>query len=132
MDDEAFWRRYDAGIPFANATASCAVGRRVCVTDAGRLGCVPPLSQVGDGVVLIHEAPTPFVVGGLTVGAASGWGTDGKGTGTSYELAGACYMHGIMVNEALGPTAPKTRSISFSYKMGTTAHTLKCNAANQM
>lgn len=90
--DAASWRRYDAGMPFANAMASCAVGRRVCVTAAGRLGCVPPLSQVGDEVVLIHGAPTPFVIRK----SVEATGADNN----LYELVGACYMHGMMDGEA--------------------------------
>ncbi|KLU84384.1 hypothetical protein MAPG_03428 [Magnaporthiopsis poae ATCC 64411] len=93
VHDVGFWRRYDAGLPFANAMASCAVGRRVCVTAAGRLGCVPPLSQVEDEVVLIHGAPTPFVIRKI----AAEIGADSN----LYELVGACYMHGMMDGEAL-------------------------------
>ncbi|KAL8321746.1 hypothetical protein RB597_007844 [Gaeumannomyces tritici] len=94
VHDAAFWGRHDAGLPFANAMASCAVGRRVCVTAAGRLGCVAPLCQVGDEVVLIHGAPTPFVIRK----APAETGADGN----LYELVGPCYMHGVMDGEASG------------------------------
>ncbi|KAL8388902.1 hypothetical protein RB595_009007 [Gaeumannomyces hyphopodioides] len=94
VHDAAFWRRHDAGLPFANAMARCAVGRRVCVTAAGRLGCAPPLCQVGDEVVLVHGAPTPFVI--RKTSAETGAESD------LYELVGPCYVHGIMDGEANG------------------------------
>ncbi|KAL8415030.1 hypothetical protein RB594_006020 [Gaeumannomyces avenae] len=94
VHDAAFWGRHDAGLPFSNAMASCAVGRRVCVTAAGRLGCVAPLCQVGDEVVLIHGAPTPFVI--RKASAETGADSD------LYELVGPCYMHGVMDGEASG------------------------------
>jgi hypothetical protein len=63
-------------------------GRRVCVTRKGYVGLVPPLTMIGDVIVIIVGAQTPFVL-------------RAAGTKRSKQLVGECYVHGVMDGEAL-------------------------------
>ena len=76
---------YGKGVFRASAT------RRVCVTKSGYVGLVPPYSVVGDTVVVIPGAQTPFIVRP----------PNGTVNVDKYQLVGECYVHGIMDGEAL-------------------------------
>ena len=88
--DDAFWDRMRRTGQWNNAMATCAVGRRLCVTREGYLGCVPRWATVGDEIIVILGASTPFVVRGLE-----------RQGGERYELVGECYVHGMMDGEIL-------------------------------
>jgi hypothetical protein len=64
--------------------------RRFCVSKTGYLAIVPPLSQAGDVIAVIHGAETPFVLRPL------------GGHCMEYTLVGECYTHGLMRGEVKG------------------------------
>lgn len=55
-------------------------------TDTNYVGQVPHEAQIGDTIVTIHGAPTPFVL---------------RPTGDGFSLIDCCYVHGVMKGEAL-------------------------------
>lgn len=65
-----------------------AFERRFCVTEKGYLGIVPPKIEVGDSIYVVFVAQTPYIL-------RSAEGDD------SYRLVGECYVHGLMVGEAI-------------------------------
>lgn len=64
--------------------------RRFCMSKTGYLAIVPPLSQAGDVIAVIHGAETPFVLRPL----GRRW--------MGYTLVGECYTHGLMRGEVEG------------------------------
>ncbi|KAI1437465.1 HET-domain-containing protein [Xylaria sp. CBS 124048] len=84
----------DDGVSFEMASAyehsvtEACLGRRVGITEAGRLCIVPPLSRVGDDVMIPFGAQTPFLV-------------RQRGEG-SYELVGEAWVEGVMYGEMVG------------------------------
>jgi hypothetical protein len=63
----------------------CATdGRRLCVTEHGRMAIMPPLSLPGDVICIFNGARTPFVLREKSLG---------------YSLVGCCYVHGVMSGE---------------------------------
>lgn len=71
------------------AMAQCAEGRRLCITNRGYMGMVPPRCEPTDVVCIILGAETPYII------RRSG------DNDTSYELVGECYMHGMMDGEMM-------------------------------
>lgn len=68
-------------------------GTRLCLTDSGFFGIVPPFTQQGDQIWAFSGAPNPFV---LRTCSASLEPSQGAKT---YELVGVCYIDGIMHGE---------------------------------
>ncbi|KUJ23421.1 uncharacterized protein LY89DRAFT_713883 [Mollisia scopiformis] len=73
---------------YSHPLIRCWGGRRVCVTRKGFIGVVPPVSRVGDQVVVFGGMQTPTVVRGRGEG---GW-----------EVVGECYVHGVMEGQVWG------------------------------
>ncbi|RYP13310.1 hypothetical protein DL765_006933 [Monosporascus sp. GIB2] len=93
-DDEAFWARHMAAGVWGASLARCASGRRLCVTKKGFLGCVSAGGEVGDRVVVVKGARTPFLVREKV-------GRNMKEDGGRWGWVGACYLHGSMDGEAV-------------------------------
>ncbi|KAK1749729.1 hypothetical protein QBC47DRAFT_131160 [Echria macrotheca] len=71
------------------STFSLRLGHaRFAVTSRGYAGLVPPETQPGDVITIVHGAAVPFVT------------RKEEGTGVS-KLVGECYIHGIMHGEGL-------------------------------
>jgi hypothetical protein len=66
-----------------------AVPRRLCVTNGGFLGVMPPAAQQGDLIYLLKGGAVPFVLRPVD-------GDAGK-----FEMIGECFVYGIMNGEAL-------------------------------
>ncbi|KAI0194632.1 heterokaryon incompatibility protein-domain-containing protein [Astrocystis sublimbata] len=72
--------------------------RRLCVTKKGYMGMVPPLTQVGDVVTIVHGGDAPYLVRPETdLVVAEKIGV------LRCKLVGECYMHGMMDGEMVGP-----------------------------
>lgn len=67
-------------------------GRRIAITESGRLCIVPPLTRVGDSIFIPHGAQTPFLVRK----PHSYLDTAG------YELIGETWVEGAMYGEMVG------------------------------
>jgi len=77
---------------FWYAMSNCALWRRFCVTENGRMGFVPPLADVGDMICVIYGMQAPLVLrrtSGDSLGEAE------------HKLLGECYIHGAMDGEAM-------------------------------
>jgi len=67
-------------------------GRSFIVTEEGLVGLGPSNTEVGDFIVIIAGANTPFIVRPSQAG---------EGTAGSFSLVGEAYVHGVMGGEAL-------------------------------
>lgn len=74
------------------------VGNKFCVTKEGRMGLVPPGSEVGDVVVIFEGASTPY----LLRRAVSEEGE------LCWNLVGEGYIHGVMEGEGFEGTQRET------------------------
>lgn len=63
------------------------IGRNLCATREGHIGCVPHGSVVGDVIGIFQGGTVPFVLR--------------KSEDGQYQLVDQCYIHGIMDGEAL-------------------------------
>ena len=69
------------------------LGRRICNTQRGCIGIIPPNSQTRDRICVFSGAPTPFLLRPSVDLCPDG------SQRTAYELVGACYINGIMQGE---------------------------------
>jgi hypothetical protein len=81
---------------FTDAFVSCSSGRKFAITEhpvtkEKRMALVPPESDVGDDVCIICGLNVPFVLRRSKAPSAGYW----------FQLAGACYLHGIMDGECV-------------------------------
>jgi hypothetical protein len=67
-----------------------AWARRFCVTKRGYLAIVPPRSEPGDLIYILHGTQTPFALRRCT-----------EGSPDIYDLVGECYVHGVMDGESI-------------------------------
>jgi hypothetical protein len=74
---------------FSFATEGMAQGRTLFYTEKGWIGIGPPITLVGDDVVLFQQALCPYVVRRTQ-----------NTTDEAYKLLGDCYVDGIMDGEA--------------------------------
>ncbi|PMD48228.1 hypothetical protein L207DRAFT_521628 [Hyaloscypha variabilis F] len=74
---------------FSYATEGMAQGRTLFYTEKGWIGIGPPITLVGDDVVLFQQALCPYVVRRTQ-----------HTTDEAYKLLGDCYVDGIMDGEA--------------------------------
>lgn len=78
----------DTNFAFSRALANaCGVGTRFAVTEEGLMALVPPLTEVGDVVVLVAGFAKPVLLRG------------GCMDGNKWRLVGDCYVHGVMGGE---------------------------------
>lgn len=80
------------------AVMEASYGRRFAVTAAGRLSLVPPLTEVGDVVVIPLGAQVPFLVreeAPLAAGVIAG------ADETGYRLVGEAFVEGCMTGELM-------------------------------
>jgi hypothetical protein len=84
---------------FGTLIPGCGLGRRMCITEKGFVGMVPPLTlerddngkREGDVVFLIRGAEVPFVLRPM-----------GKDNGRKrFQLVGEAYIHGFMDGEVM-------------------------------
>ncbi|RDL40248.1 uncharacterized protein BP5553_00227 [Venustampulla echinocandica] len=66
----------------------CWGGRRLCITNQGFVGAVPPSSELGDDIVVFAGMQTPSVLR--------------RAGSKQHRYIGECYVHGIMNGEMLG------------------------------
>jgi hypothetical protein len=83
---------------FGTLFPDCAFGRKLCITERGYIGVVPPFSHKGDIIYLVGGAQVPFVF--RPVSAPERRSKDPL-TGV-FELVGEAYVHGIMDGELHG------------------------------
>jgi hypothetical protein len=76
---------------FMGMIEALGLGRRFCLSSAGRLGQVPGDSKFGDEICIFPGMKTPFVV-------RKDLGNKGR-----YLLIGDCYIDGLMYGDALRP-----------------------------
>ncbi|KAJ8123290.1 hypothetical protein ONZ43_g724 [Nemania bipapillata] len=69
-------------------------GRRIAITASGRLCVVPPLTKVGDSVIIPFGSQTPFLIRQR----------DKESENVSYELVGEAWVEGAMHGEMIGST----------------------------
>jgi hypothetical protein len=69
-------------------------GRQFCVTDNGYMGLVPKRSKLGDVIVILHGAKTPYILHGLHLAHRD----DQVAGNPCYQLIGEAYIHGLMHN----------------------------------
>ncbi|KAI1749737.1 HET-domain-containing protein [Xylaria castorea] len=67
-------------------------GRRMAITSSGRLCIVPPLTKIGDSVIIPLGSQTPFLIRER----------DGESEDVSYELASEAWVEGVMHGEMIG------------------------------
>jgi Heterokaryon incompatibility protein (HET) len=84
---------------FRDAAARCLFGRRFCITNNGYIGLVPPYACERDIVCAVLGAKTPLVL--RPTDDVAGTGQDRRNS--KYRLVGECYIHGIMMGEAIAP-----------------------------
>lgn len=80
-------------------------GRRLCRTNAGRLGWVPEHSRPGDRIVIFDGAKVPTVVRWCGVGGGKGKSSGGGRSSSRYVVVGDAYIQGVMVGEAVSSPA---------------------------
>ncbi|KAI8945915.1 HET-domain-containing protein [Xylaria longipes] len=68
------------------------VGRRLAITSSGRLCIVPPLTKVGDSVIIPLGSQTPFLIRQR----------DDESDRIGYELVGEAWVEGVMQGEMIG------------------------------
>jgi hypothetical protein len=82
---------------FGTLIPGCGLGRRMCVTEKGYVGMVPPLTlerdekggRKGDVVFLVRGAEVPFVLRPV----------EEEKRKMRYQLVGEAYIHGVMAGE---------------------------------
>ncbi|KAF2097135.1 hypothetical protein NA57DRAFT_77390 [Rhizodiscina lignyota] len=79
---------------FSNALEP-TVGRRLCVTEAGRIGLIPPLSKQGDVLCVLLGAKVPFILRQSENCQAGQGPQDAR----LFKLVGESYIHGAMGGE---------------------------------
>ncbi|KAI0403944.1 HET-domain-containing protein [Xylaria palmicola] len=84
-----------------NVAAAC-FGRRIAITTCGRLCIVPPLTQVGDSVIIPLGSQTPFLIRDRSE----------KPEDIGYELVGEAWVEGVMRGEMIGITDEELIRIS--------------------
>lgn len=84
----------DATIIYQTSLLEACFGRRIAITASGRLCIVPPLTKVGDSVIIASGSQTPFLIRQL----------DDKSEYRSYELVGEAWVEGVMHGEMIGTT----------------------------
>jgi hypothetical protein len=94
-------RSYDVKEMFATLLPTCAFTRRLCITEHGYIGMVPPLTVgrdekgEGDVICLIRGAHVPFVLRPVPTGDPRSKAPRKK----RFQLVGEAYIHGIMDGE---------------------------------
>ena len=88
--------RYGEQPEFATLIATCALGRKLCITSRGYIGLVPPFAEVGDAVFLIRGAQVPFVLRTVEGPLSS------EGSHVLCHLVGEAYVHGLMYGDVVG------------------------------
>ncbi|KAF4636845.1 hypothetical protein G7Y89_g1239 [Cudoniella acicularis] len=96
-------RSYDVKEMFATLIPACGLNRRLCITENGYIGMVPPLAVnrgekcEGDVICLIRGAQVPFVLRPVTsIDPGSHEMAAGR---RRFQLVGEAYIHGIMDGE---------------------------------
>jgi hypothetical protein len=84
-----------AGAKFAELMVGASTGRRICITEKGYIGLVPPYSQEGDTVAIVFRAQLPFVLREVNRGNGS----------RRLQLVGEYYVHGAMDGERISSNA---------------------------
>ena len=69
------------------------LGKRLCSTQHGRIGIIPPYSQKGDRICVFSGAPNPFLLRPSIDPCRA------DRLRTAYELVGVCYIDGVMQGE---------------------------------
>ncbi|KAI0431947.1 hypothetical protein F5Y09DRAFT_303463 [Xylaria sp. FL1042] len=77
-------------------------GRRIAITASGRLCVVPPLTKVGDSIIIPLGSQTPFLIR-----ERSGQPDDSR-----YELIGEAWVEGVMYGEMISSTDEQLIRIS--------------------
>ncbi|KLU90382.1 hypothetical protein MAPG_09344 [Magnaporthiopsis poae ATCC 64411] len=90
---------FDTGSSTRRALSRVAVGGRLCMTTAGRVGMVPDETRIGDRIAVLYACDMPVVV------------RRQEGGHGHYQLVGCCYIDGLMKGEGLN--SPE-EMISFS------------------
>jgi hypothetical protein len=85
-------------VKFGALFPNCAFGRKLCITERGYIGAVPPFSRKGDIIHLIGGAQVPFVL--RPVSTPERWSKDPSTGG--FKLVGEPYLHGVMDGELHG------------------------------
>lgn len=101
------WKEYaletlEAQITYQTSVLEACFGRRIAITASGRLCVVPPLTKVGDSVIIPSGSQTPFLIRQL----------DGKVEDRSFELVGEAWVEGVMHGEVIGTTDEESIRIS--------------------
>lgn len=94
-----FMQKYQGASAFMHAARRCFFGRRFCITNKGYIGLVPPYACERDIVCAVLGAQTPLVL--RPTDDVAGTGQDRRNS--KYRLVGECYIHGIMMGEAIAP-----------------------------
>ncbi|KAG4428906.1 hypothetical protein IFR05_015609 [Cadophora sp. M221] len=72
---------------------AASFGRRICVTDDGLIGLIPPFAMKGDVIFAARGLQAPLLL--RKVDARTGSSIQ-EGKSWHYVLVGECYVHGIM------------------------------------
>ena len=88
--------RYGAPPEFSKLVATCALGRKLCITSRGYVGLVPSFAEVGDAVFLIRGAQVLFVLCTVEGPLSS------EGSRVLCHLVGEAYVHGLMYGDVVG------------------------------
>jgi hypothetical protein len=96
-------RSYDTEEMFGCLIPACGINRRLCITEKGYIGMVPPLSinrdekGEGDVICLIRGAQVPFVLRPVMSVDPTSDATPAERR--QFQLVGEAYIHGIMDGE---------------------------------
>ncbi|KAI0096433.1 HET-domain-containing protein [Nemania sp. FL0031] len=83
---------YQADTTYQLAVLESCFGRRIGITTSGRLCVVPPLTKVGDSVIIPFGSQTPFLIRQR----------DNESENVHYELVGEAWVEGVMHGEMIG------------------------------
>jgi hypothetical protein len=75
--------------------AACMAAKRLCTTQRGRLGTVPPVARSGDALVVVPGCAMPLVLRRMCAAE----GEDGDEGEAKWRVLGEAYVHGIMRGE---------------------------------
>ncbi|KAH7311017.1 hypothetical protein BKA65DRAFT_575054 [Rhexocercosporidium sp. MPI-PUGE-AT-0058] len=99
---EAFWRTLigdrtrelgSEALAFWWGIGAASLGRRMCITDRGFVGLIPPYARKGDVIFVARGLQAPLFL--RKADAKPGSGIQ-EGVSWYYILIGECYIHGIM------------------------------------
>lgn len=79
---------------FSSAVQEGCIGRSFAITSSGRLCVVPPLTRVGDSVIIPLGAQNPFLIRQRPSHSKNG----------EHELVGEAWVEGVMQGEMIGVT----------------------------